>query len=92
MPKFYTFFLLALGFLLLSSISIAPNMGRKPKLAADGARVTRADGSTQMQPDVDGHIKTNWFGYGAAILSILFFVLGILRLVWTAGLVAWRLP
>ena len=86
MPKFHVLLLIAIGLLVFASISIAPNLGRKPVLAADGAEVRKPDGSVLTEPDSWGHIKSNWFGYAAALLSMVFFVLAIARLIWSGWL------
>jgi hypothetical protein len=78
--------LIAIGFLVLASISIAPNLGRRPVLAADGTEVRKPDGSVLTEPDTWGYIKKNWFGCAAAILSMVFFVLAIARLIWSGWL------
>ena len=38
-PKFHILLFIAIGLLVFSSISIAPNMGLKPVPAADGTKV-----------------------------------------------------
>ncbi len=86
MPRFQILFFIALGFLLLASISIAPNLGRKPVVATDGTVLRRPDGSVVTKPDTEGYIRSNWLGVIAAALSMLFFALAILRLLWNGWL------
>ena len=91
MPKFRILFLIALGLLLLAGISIAPSLGRGPVLAADGTELRRPDGSVVSKPDAEGYIRSNRFGFGAAALSMLFFVLAIVRVLWNLSLRVRRL-
>jgi len=86
MPKFHILLLVAFGFLLLASISMAPNMGRKPVVAADGTEVRKPDGTVATKPDTEGYIRSNWFGFATAVLSMLFFLLAIARLLWNLWL------
>jgi len=86
MPKFHILFLIALGLLLLAGISLAPSLGRGPVLAADGTELRRPDGSVVSKPDAEGYIRSNRFGFGAAALSMLFFVLAIVRPLWNLSL------
>jgi hypothetical protein len=86
MPKFHILFLIALGLLLLAGISLAPSLGRGPVLAADGTELRRPDGSVVSKPDAEGYIRSNRFGFGAAALSMLFFVLAIVRVLWNLSL------
>ena len=86
MLKFHVLLFIAIGLLVFASISIAPNMGRKPVVSSDGTEVRGADGTVLTEPDSCGHIKSNWFGYAAAALSIVFFVLAIARLIWSGWL------
>jgi hypothetical protein len=68
MPRFHILFLIALGLLLLAGISIAPSLGRRAVLAADGTELRRPDGSVVSKPDAEGYIRSNRFGFGAAAL------------------------
>jgi len=86
MPRFHILFLIALGLLLLAGISLAPSLGRGPVLAADGTELRRPDGSVVSKPDAEGYIRSNRFGFGAAALSMLFFVLAIVRRLWHPSL------
>ena len=81
MPKFHILLLIAFGLLGFASISIAPNLELKPVVTADGTPVRKPDGSVRMEADNWGHVKSNWFGYGAAMLASVFFALAIARLV-----------
>ena len=84
--RFHILFFIAIGFLLLASISMVPNIGRKQVLAADGTEVRRPDGTVLTKPDTEGYIRKNWCGFTAAVFSMLFFVGAIARLVWNLWL------
>jgi hypothetical protein len=82
MPKFYVSLLIAIGLALLSSIWLPEDIGRTPVLAADGTPVRNSDGSILTKPDTSGYIKRHWFGFIVGMLSLLFFVMAIVRLLW----------
>ena len=79
-------FLIALGLLLLAGFSIAPRLGRRPVVAADGIELRRPDGSVVSKPAAEGYIRSNRLEFGAAALLRLFFVLAIVRRLWHLSL------
>ena len=81
-PKLHVLLLIAVGFLLLGSVSIPPNMGRKPVLSRDGTVAHRPDGSVVTETDDWGYVKKNWFGHLSFVLSAVFFILAVGRLLW----------
>jgi hypothetical protein len=38
------------------------------------------------KPHTEGNIRSNWFGFAAAVVSMLFFVLATARLLWSLWL------
>jgi hypothetical protein len=82
MPKFSNLLLVAVGLFILSSVSIAPNGTRKPVVMADGTVAHGPDGRVLTEFDSSGFLKGNWFDLSAAVLSLVFLVLAVARLIW----------
>lgn len=82
MPKFFTLLLIAVSLFILSSVSIASNGTRKPVVMADGIVAHSSDSRALTEFDVSGFLSGNWFGLSAAVLSLVFLVLAVARLIW----------
>ncbi len=83
MFRFSTLLLVAVGLFILSSISIAPNGTRKPVTTAEGTAVYGPDGKALTEFDSWSYVKSNWFGFSAGMLSLVFLALAVARLVWS---------
>jgi hypothetical protein len=81
-PKVSTLLLIAVGLLILSAVSIAPNGTRKPVMMADGTAAHSPDGKVLTEFDTQQFLKSNWFGLTALVLAPVVLVLAVARLIW----------
>jgi len=82
MTRLHILLLIAVGLFVLGSISIAPNMTRKPVIGAEGAVAHGPDGRVLTELDEWGYVKKNWFGHLSFVLSFVFLSLVVARLMW----------